>query len=115
MKKILALLLFACAAAMLPVACTNPPSAQVVEVKTLEVVGASAKAALDSAAQMVKAGQITVPQWQKVAVFYDSRFQPVYALAVTAAHSDLSTLASPDVQALAQQLIALVAQFSPSK
>jgi hypothetical protein len=94
--------------------CSTAPSARVQAVQTLGVLGSSAKAGMDSATQLLAQGSITVAQWQKVADFYDHRWQPAYALAVTAARSDLGSIASPDVTNLAVQLLALVASLTPT-
>ncbi len=90
----------------------SAPSARVVEAKTLASVGATAKAGIDTAAQLLAKGQITVAQYQKVAAFYDNQWQPAFKLAVAATHSDLSSLASPDLASLAVQFATLVAQLT---
>jgi hypothetical protein len=92
--------------------CTNTPTTQATKYKTLASVGLAAQGAMDSAAQLLKAGKLTVPQFQKIAAFYDTKFQPAFALARTAAQSDLSSLASPDVTALLAQLTVLLAELS---
>lgn len=53
--------------------------------QTLDAVGKTAKASMDSATLALKQGVITVAQWQKIANDYDNIFQPAYALAVAAA------------------------------
>jgi hypothetical protein len=84
--------------------CKTRPSARVVQDETLLAVGSAAKSSMDAATGLLKDGTITVTQWQTVADIYDTKFQPAYSLAVAAAKADLSTLASPDLTALAQQL-----------
>jgi hypothetical protein len=113
--KTLRLLTFAVMLTVLPVAfvgCQNTTTTQATKYKTLASVGLAAQGAMDSAAQLLKAGKLTVPQFQKVAAFYDTKFQPAFALARTAAQSDLSSLASPDVTALLAQLTVLIAELS---
>ncbi len=92
--------------------CQQSPSSRVVQVQTLGTIGASAKAAMDGASQLLKSGQITVAQWQAIADFYDNRFQRAYNLAVNVVQSDLSGPASPDVIALSTQFLQLVAQLT---
>lgn len=92
--------------------CTTAPSARVVQVQTLGTIGAGAKAALDTATQLLKAGTITVAQWQTIANFYDAKFQPAYNLAVAAVSADLTSIANPDVVALSAQFLQLVAQLT---
>ncbi len=93
--------------------CTNTASSQATKYKTLAAVGAAAQAAMDSTTALLKAGKITVPQFQRIAEFYDTRFQPAYRFAVAAAQADLSSAASPDVAALLGQFTTLVAEVSP--
>lgn len=92
--------------------CATTPGVQATAVKTLGAIGTAAKATVDASAQLLAAGEITVAQWQKIADFYDNKFQPAFAIAVQAARSDLSSIASPDVTALAQQLADLASQLS---
>lgn len=82
------------------------------QVQTLKVLGTTAKAGMDSATELLKRGQITVAEWQRVALFYDTKWQPAFTVAVGAAKADLSTLASPDLVALASELANLVAQLT---
>jgi len=91
--------------------CVTPPKTQVVEVQTLKSVGQAAEAALTLSAQLYGDHKITAEQARKVADLYDKQFQPIFRVAVIAAKSDLSTIASPDLINLASQLAALVAQF----
>lgn len=94
--------------------CTTAPSGRVAAVQTLKAVGLSAKTAMDASTELLKRDTITVAQWEKVASFYDNRFQPAYRLAVTAVNSDFSSLASPDLVNLAIELNALVASLKHS-
>ncbi len=113
--KLLTRLLFAlCLACTLPAgftACSTPPSSRVAQVQTLKAVGETAEAAVMLSAQLYKAGKITSAQARAVIDFYDLRLQPAFRLAYAAAKADLSTAASPDVSALASQLVALVASL----
>jgi len=116
MKKIITLLLVAALGVSSPVfltSCSTTPSTNVEAFKTLSVIGSTAKSGMDAATQLLKQGSITVAQWQKVADFYDNKFQPSFALALTAANSDLSSPASPDITNLAIQFVALVAALYP--
>ena len=93
--------------------CTNTPVAtRAAAASTLQTIGLSAKGAIDSAAILLREGKITRAQWEQVASFYDSRFQPAFALAIAAAQSDLSSPATPDVLSLAAQLTTLLASFT---
>jgi hypothetical protein len=117
MKRLLTLILIA-ALGSAPVAfttgCATTPATQTTAFKTLGVIGNTAKSGMDAATQLLKQGTITVAQWQKVANFYDNQFQPTFALALNAAHADLSSIASPEVTNLAIQFVALVAALYPS-
>jgi hypothetical protein len=86
-------------------------SQRVVEAQTLGVLGQTAKAAMDTATQLLKDGKITVSQWQGVANFYDAKWQPAFNVAVTAVSSNLDSIASPDLQNLATQFGNLVLQL----
>ena len=113
--KTIRLLTFALLLTVLPVAfvgCQNTTTTQTTKYKTLAATGLAAQGAVDTAAQLLKSGKITVAQWERVAFFYDAKFQPAFNFARGAAQSDLSTLASPDVTALLVQLTALVAELS---
>ncbi len=79
--------------------------------QTLKAVGHSAEAAVQLSAQLYQGGKITAAQARSVIDFYDTRFQPAYRIAAAAAKADLSGPASPDVSALASQLLALVASY----
>jgi hypothetical protein len=115
MKKLLLLFCLAVALPVLPTGCSTAPSARVIQVQTLKAVGQSAKTALDASTQLLKQGTITVAQWQKVADAYDHKFQPAFNLAVAAAQSDLSSVASPDLVALGTQIVSLVAELSTTR
>ena len=114
MKKIL-LLIGLGMAAVSPVAftgCSTPVSQRTVAVQTLGALGIAAKGTMDQASLALKNGTITVSQWQSVATFYDTKFQPAYNVAVSAVNSDLSSLASPDLVNLATQLAQLLSSYA---
>lgn len=92
--------------------CQQAPSARVIQYQTLRGVGEAGKSSMDATTQLLKQGSITYEQWQKVATFYDTKFQPAYAVAVVAAQSDLSSVASPDLTNLLNQLLALTAALT---
>lgn len=94
-----------------PIGCATAPSSRVAEVKTLQVVGASVDTAMKLAAQLYHDGKMGAAQWDQVAAIH-GKFRPAYNLAVAAVQADLSSPASPDLAALAAQLVALVATFS---
>lgn len=114
MKKLLFILgLSLCAVG--PVAftgCSTPVSQRTVEVQTLGALGIAAKGTMDQASLALKNGTITVAQWQAVANFYDTKFQPAYNLALSAVNSDLSSVASPDLVGLASQLATLLSSYA---
>jgi len=62
---------------------------QVQQAHTLQAVGISAKASIDTAAILLKKGEITVEQWNKVAAIH-KKFIISYDFAVKAVKSDLS-------------------------
>jgi len=93
-------------------ACSTPPSARVAQVQTLRAVGEAAKASMDATTQLLKQGTITLDKWQKVATFYDTKFQPAYTVAVYAANSDLSSVSSPDLTNLLNQLLSLASTLT---
>lgn len=105
-------LLCAVTAPVLTTGCVNTASSQSTKYKTLAAVGAAAQAAMDGAATTLKAGTITVPQFQRIASFYDTKFQPAFRFAVTAAQADLSSVASPDLTSLLLQFTTLVAEVT---
>lgn len=81
--------------------------------KTLDVVGTAAKNSMDAATQLLKAGAITVAQWQNIANNYDNYFQPAYNLAVQAAGS--TSAAAPASLVTQQQNISTqVAALTPT-
>lgn len=97
---------------VLPIAgCRSVPSQRTTEVVTLKVIGATAEAGMATAVQMLKAGQISVVQFQRVATFYDTRFQPVYRMAVQSVQYDLNSMSSPDLVLLASELGAMILQL----
>jgi hypothetical protein len=83
-------------------------------VTTLKVVGLTADTAMKVAAQAYHNGQIRADQWQSIADFHDQKFLPTYNTAVSAVQADLSSIATPDVIALCQQLGALIQALVPS-
>ncbi len=114
MKILLRLVALACFAIAIPVvvtSCSTTPHTQNVEVQTLKSVGQTAEAAVVLSAQLYRDGKITAAQARQVMDLYDGKFQPAFRFAVAAAHSDLSSVANPDVMNLATQLSALVASF----
>lgn len=100
---------------MMSTSCSTPPSARVQTMQILGVLGSSAKVGMDSATTLLKQGSITVVQYQKVADFYDTKWQPAYALAVSAAQADVNSIASPAITELAMQFLALIAQLTAPK
>lgn len=111
MRRILFALVLACTAVSAPTGCTTAPSARVAEGQSLKAVGQAAEAAVALSARLYAGGVITADQARAVIVTFDLRFQPAYRLAVAAVRADLNQPASPEVAALAGQLIALVASF----
>jgi hypothetical protein len=112
MIRLLLVLILAVTAPLAFTGCPSVPSERTAAVHTLQAVGLSAKSAMDASTQLLKQGAITVEQWQKVALLYDTKFQPAYGAAVLAVKSDLSSAASPDIIALAAELTNLVATFA---
>lgn len=104
-------LILALATAPAFVGCHSAPTERVAQVHTLQALGATADAAMKTAASLRKNGQITEEQWKRIATFFDTRYQPAYRLAVAAVSADLSSAASPDLVNLATQLAALVAEL----
>lgn len=113
MKKLIliACLMFAPVTVLFTSSCASSPVTQNVTVQTLKSVGQSAETTVTLSAKLYQSGTITPAQARVVFDFYNQKFQPAFRVAVTAAHSDLSSLASPDVLALAAQLSSLVVQF----
>jgi hypothetical protein len=91
--------------------CSIPPSSRVTQVTTLKALGATAAGVVTVSAQLYQQGQITAEQARQINDFFDRRFQPAYRLAVQAVNSDLNSLASPELIALAAQLSALLVSF----
>jgi hypothetical protein len=118
MKKVLRLALVFCLVGFGSVAlpgCATPPSARVVQVQTLKAVGQTAEAAVALSARLYRDGVITPNQALEIRAFYDERFQPAFRLAAAAAQANLDSIASPDLAALAGQLAALVASYTPRR
>lgn len=107
MKKLILVLALALVAPVFH-GCSSAPSERVQTVTTLKVIGASVDSLMQTAAKMYKSGEITQEQWNKVATVHDEQFLPAYNLAVTAARADLSSLASPDLVNLANQLSSII-------
>lgn len=106
-------LLCAVAAPVLTLAgCATTATSESTKYRTLAAVGAAAQAAMDGAATTLKAGKITVPQFQRIASFYDTKFQPAFRFAVTAAQADLGSVASQDLTSLLLQFTTLVAEVT---
>lgn len=106
---------FVCFVGTLPATftgCATPPSARVAQVQTLKALGHSAEAAVTLSAQLYARGRITAADARMVMDFYDTKFQPAYALAVSAVRANLDTLASPELAGLAAELTALVARLA---
>lgn len=108
MKKLLLILCLVLAPAAFTPGCTTAPSARVVQVKSLLTVGQEANDVLVLSAQLYNTSKITAAQARAVNTFYDGTFQPAFRLAVAAAKADLSSVASPDLLALAAQLATLI-------
>ncbi len=109
MKKLLLILALA-----MPVAyqgCATPPAERVVVTQTLLSVGQAAEAAVTLSAQLYDERKITAAQAREVLDFYTQKFQPAFRVAKTAVNSDLSSLASPDILALGNQLFSLVVKL----
>lgn len=117
MKKFIVSLYFCAAlvwiAPLALTSCSHAPTERTSEVKTLKVIGASADASMKLATQLLADGKITREQWNKVAVFFDTKFQPAFGLAVSAVKSDLSAIASPEIVTLSVQLAGIVASYLP--
>lgn len=96
------------------VGCSTAPDQRTAAVTTLKIVGQTADTAMMVAAQLYHDGKISQAQWNHVAVIHDQQFLPAYKLAIAAVQSDLSSVASPDLQNLANALAGLVASFQPS-
>lgn len=119
MKKLLLILALALPVAVPAVALTgcaglSTQGAKATQYTTLKVANELAKKALDSAASLLAQGRISVAQFEEVGRINDKHFRPTYDLAVNAARSDLSSLASPDLMDIVIQLSALVATYTPA-
>ena len=110
---LLCLVLIAGPAAIILPACSSPAS-RVAQVTTLKVLGASVDETMKVSAGLFHDGRITLTQWARIAAFHDQKFQPAYRLAVAAVQADLSSVASPDLIALAAQLLGLVKTYIPA-
>lgn len=108
--KTLRNLLFAVLLAAAPLsftACSTPPSDRVVAVQTLKAVGHAAEGAVALSAQLYKDNKISAAKARQIADLYDDKFQPAFRAAVAAVKLDYSQPASPELVALAQQLLIL--------
>jgi hypothetical protein len=112
MKKLITILALAFAVTVIQTGCGTPVAQRTQAVQTLEIVGQTAKTAIQASATLLAKGQITVAQWNQISTIYDTQFQPAYAIAVQAVNSDLSSVASPDIAALAGQIAALATSFA---
>lgn len=108
---LIALASFAVAVPTLQTGCSTPQNERVAAVNTLKAVGQSAEGAVGLSAQLYRDGKITAEQARDIADFYNLKFIPAFKLAVSAAHSDLSSFASADILALSLELSNLVIQF----
>ena len=111
MKKLILLVCLAVSIPVIQTGCPTPPSSRVVQVQTLKAVGQTAEAAVALSAQLYQAGTITPAQAYQVNQLYDLKFQPAFKVAVFSVNSNLDSLASPDLIAIAQQISNLVASF----
>lgn len=112
MRKLILVLSLALCAPVIPTGCQTAPASRTQAVTTLLIVGQTAKTAIDASATLLGKGQITLAQWNQIASIYDTKFQPAYAIAVQAAQSDLSSIASPDLVTLAGEIAGLAASFT---
>lgn len=114
MKKLLIIAALALSIPVFTPGCANTPQtekARVVAVQTLKSVGQAAETAVGLSAQLYRDGKITAVQARQVLDLYNHEFQPVFRMAVTAAHSDYSSIASSDLITLSAQISALVISF----
>lgn len=91
--------------------CATPPDQRTATVHTLQTVGHAAEGAVEVSAILYKTGKINGDQAQAVITFYNSKFQPAFRLAVSAAKFDTTAIAPQDVLNLANQLQALVDSY----
>lgn len=115
--KLISALLLAVALAVQPVVnvgCQTPPEQRAVVFQTLKAVKITAEGAVSLSAELYRDGKITAAQARQITDFYNEHFYrhgSPFHVAVLAARSNLDSFASPDIAALAGQLIALVASF----
>ncbi len=112
MKKypiILALLL--APVALVESSCTTPPDQRVAVVQTLKSVGEGADAVVAVSAHLYGSGKIRADQAIAIKDFYDTKFQPAFRDAVTAAQSDLSVSSPAAILSLGLQLSTMLTQF----
>lgn len=117
MKKvthILAIAFFAVASPVVITGCKTLPTERRIVHESLKATGELADAAVALSAQLFRDGKITAAQARAVLEFYDKRFQPSFRFAVVAAQGNLSSIASPDLAALASELSSLIASFQKS-
>ena len=114
MKKFLIYLLISSCAVPLVVTTTGckTQSSEVKVTQTIEVVGLTAKAGIDTAARLYRSGQITKTQWDVVAAFYNNKFQPAYNLALAVASTGQAGTASPELIELGAQFAKLVSDLT---
>ena len=91
------------------VGCANP---KMVAYKSLAAVGQTEAAAMKSAAALRAEGQLLPDAWSQIAAAHD-KFAPAYGAAVDLARMDYTQPASATVIALAQEVINLVAAYTP--
>ncbi len=116
MKRLTLILCLLCAPfPALFTSCSQAPSERVVFVQTLKSIGQTAETTVAVSARLYQAGDISPAQAHSVAVFYDQVFQKAFKTAVFAAKSNLDTVASPDLVALAQQLSSMVSSFTEKR
>lgn len=111
MKKLFLILALAFAAPLLVTSCNTTPQTKNYEVQTLKAVGHTAETAVALGAHLYHDGKITADQARHINELYDQKFQPAFRLAVSAAQSNLGSIASPDLAALAAELSAYVASL----
>jgi hypothetical protein len=83
---------------------------QTQQVHTLEAVGVSAKASIDTAALLLKNGEITVEQWDDVAAIH-RKFLIAYSFAVKAVKSDLTQNSPAEAITLSIELAKTVSKL----
>lgn len=110
--KTLFLIIALCTVPVFNTSCNAPASSRVIQNQTLKSVGELAETAVSVSAMLYRDGKISADQARQVMDFYDTRFQPAFRFAVSAAHSDLSSVSSADLALLAVQLSDLVHSFT---